>query len=264
MPQIDARGLRIAYDRRGSGPPVLLLHGGLADHREWAAQAELADEFTLIAWDAPGCGQSDDPPERFGMGDYADTLAAFLDRIEVERPCVVGLSFGSTLALELARRHPSRPRALVLASAYAGWAGSLPPAEVEQRLAAMLTALDGPREELVESFVATLLTNRAAPSVVDDVTAMTASFRPAPTRTMLVAMAECDLRSALPAISAPTLLLHGELDLRSPLCAAEEIHGAIPGSTLIVLPGAGHQLNVEAADNFTTMVREFLRSLRWD
>jgi len=259
---VDAGGIRVAYERAGTGPPVVLLHGGLADHREWAAQTALADEFTLIAWDAPGCGESDDPPDRFGMAGYADTLEAFLGTIDVDHPCVVGLSFGATLALELASRHPTRPRALVLASAYAGWAGSLPRAEVEGRLATMLAALDGPPEELVEGFVATLLSSHALPSAVENVTAMTAAFRPARTRTMLVAMAECDLRPALPAISVPTLLLHGELDVRSPLRAAEEIHAAIPGSTLAVLPGAGHQLNIEAADAFTTHTRAFLRSLR--
>ena len=261
MRHVDAGGIRVAYEQKGSGPAVLLLHGGLADHREWAGQLELAGEFTLIAWDAPGCGESDDPPDPFGMGDYADTLAAFLDAIEVERPAVVGLSFGSTLALELACRHPARLRALVLVSAYAGWAGSLPPAEVEERYTAMLAALDGPPDELVRDFVATLHGDGTPPAIVEGIAAMAAEFRPAPTRTMLRAMAECDLRPALPSVTVPTLLLHGGLDVRSPLRAAEEIHAAIRGSTLTVLADARHQLNVEAADETTAHLRAFLRSL---
>lgn len=261
MEHAEALGLRIAYDRRGTGPPVVLLHGGLADHREWSMQHELADEFTLVAWDAPGCGESDDPPESFRMPDYADTLAGFLRTIGIERPCVVGLSFGSSLALEFACRHPSVPRALVLVGAYAGWAGSLPATEVESRLDTMLPALDGPREDLVESFVETLLAGEVSDQVTALVTAMTADFRAGPTRTLLHTMAECDLRACLPTISVPALLVHGALDARSPLRAAEEIAAAIPGARLTVLPHAGHQANIEAAEAFTAELRTFLRSL---
>ena len=85
----------------------------------------------MVAWDAPGCGRSSDPPETFGMPEYADCLAAFIDALGLERPHVLGLSFGAVLALELYRRHPLVPRTLVLASAYAGWAGSLPAEVVE-------------------------------------------------------------------------------------------------------------------------------------
>ena len=49
---VDVRGLRIAFERRGEGPPLLLLHGGLSDHREWRAQLDgLSDAFTVVAWD---------------------------------------------------------------------------------------------------------------------------------------------------------------------------------------------------------------------
>jgi pimeloyl-ACP methyl ester carboxylesterase len=258
---VEALGLRVAYERRGEGPPVVLLHGGLSDHREWRLQHVLADEFTLIAWDAPGCGESDDPPESFRMPDYADTLADFLRAANVGSPCVVGLSFGSSLALELACRHPSVPRALVLVGAYAGWAGSLPAVEVARRLDTLLPALDGPREDLAASFVETLLTGGASDEVTALVTAMTAEYRAGPMRTMLYAMAECDLRACLPRISVPTLLVHGELDARSPLRAAQEIAAAIPGATLTVLADAGHQANFEAAEAFTAELRAFLRSL---
>jgi pimeloyl-ACP methyl ester carboxylesterase len=64
MRQICVNGLRIAYEQVGDGPPVVLLHGGLSDHREWRRQLlGLADEFTVVAWDAPGCRESSDPPE---------------------------------------------------------------------------------------------------------------------------------------------------------------------------------------------------------
>ena len=116
METVAAGGHRIAYERRGDGPPVLLLHGYVGDHRTWRPQLDaLSDEFDVVAWDAPGYGGSSDPPEEFTLAEFADALAAFVAATELERPHVVGLSFGGGLALELYRRHPGVLRSLTLA-----------------------------------------------------------------------------------------------------------------------------------------------------
>jgi len=152
--QIEVGALRVSYRRVGQGPPIILLHGFVGDSREWRPEIEaLSGEFTVVAWDAPGAGQSADPPETFGLADYADSLAAFVDALGLRRPHVVGLSFGGALALELYRRHPALPRSLVLASAYAGWTGSLPSEIVEQRLRQTLRAADLPPNDLVDSML---------------------------------------------------------------------------------------------------------------
>ena len=131
----------------------MLLHGGLSDSRMWRRQLnELCDEFTVVAWDAPGCGRSADSPETFRLPDYADCLASFIEEIGLTRPHVLGLSFGGGLALELYHRHPAIPRTLVLASAYAGWAGSLPPEVVEERLRQGLRQSELPPEEVVRAW----------------------------------------------------------------------------------------------------------------
>jgi len=63
-------GLSVSYQRAGDGPALVLLHGFGYDSRAWRPQIEgLSDQFTVIAWDAPGAGQSSDPPETFGIGD---------------------------------------------------------------------------------------------------------------------------------------------------------------------------------------------------
>jgi pimeloyl-ACP methyl ester carboxylesterase len=259
MERVAIGDLTIAFERRGAGPPLVLLHGGLSDHREWRPQLEeLSDAFTVIAWDAPGCGDSTDPPATFRMPQYADTLAAFLDGIELVRPHVLGLSWGSTLALELYRRHPGVPRTLVLASAYAGWAGSLSALEVDERLRDTLEALSQPPEVLARSLAPSLFTERAPAPMVEEAVASMAGFRRAGAEPMLRAMAEADLRGVLPTIAVPTLLLYGEEDERSPIALAREMFRAIPGSTLATLPAAGHQSNLEAADRFNEIVREFL------
>jgi pimeloyl-ACP methyl ester carboxylesterase len=118
MDEVKIGGLHIAFEQRGNGTPLVLLHGAVSDSREWRRQLdELSDEFTVVAWDAPGCGRSSDPPETFRLPDYADYLAAFIEENGLVRSHVLGLSFGSGLALELYRRHTAIPRSLILASA---------------------------------------------------------------------------------------------------------------------------------------------------
>ena len=261
MERVEVDGLTIAFERRGDGPPLLLVHGGLVDHREWSRQLDgLSDEFTVVAWDAPGCGRSSDPPEWFRMPDYADCLARLVRALGLERPHVLGLSWGSTLALELYRRSPEIPRTLVLTAAYAGWAGSLPPDEVAERLERFMGQFEEPPERWVRDYIPSLLTHRAPAEMVEELVALMAESRPAGLRAMILAMAEADLRDVLPTIAVPTLLLFGEEDERSPLSVAQELHAQIPGSTLVVMPGVGHQSNVEAADRFNDEARTFLRS----
>src|SRR5919201_7008864 len=166
---IEIEGLRIAYERAGEGPPVVLLHGYVGDGRAtWQGQLdELSDEFTVVAWDAPGAGRSADPPESFRLPDYADCLAGFLRALGLARPHVVGLSFGGGLALELYRRHPAIPRSLVLAAAYAGWSGSLPAEAVGGRLQQALELADLPPARLVDAQTPTLFSVAAPAECVD-------------------------------------------------------------------------------------------------
>jgi pimeloyl-ACP methyl ester carboxylesterase len=174
---------------------------------------------------------------------------------------VLGLSFGSVLALELYRRFPQLPRSLVLASAYAGWAGSLPHHEVERRIERAERELELPAERWVQDYLAGMLTPAAPQEAVEEVTAMMLDTRPAGTRAALRAFGRADLRPVLPAITIPTLLLYGELDRRSPLHVAEELHAAITTSRLVVIPGTGHDANLEAPDAFAAEVRRFLRTV---
>lgn len=258
---VDVDGLTIAYAQAGAGPPLVLLHGGLSDRREWRQQLDaLSDEFTVYAWDAPGCGLSDDPPENWRMPDYADAVAGWLAAIGVRRPHLLGLSWGSTLALEVYRRHQELA-SLILCGAYAGWAGSLSPQENERRLQAFLVELELPPEQFVPSYIPTMLTPAAPAEIVEEITAVMCDLRASGARPMLRSMAEADLRGVLPIIQVPTLLIYGEQDVRAPMDVAQEMHRAIPGAKLVVIPGAGHCCNTEAPDAFNTAVREFVRSL---
>jgi pimeloyl-ACP methyl ester carboxylesterase len=103
MDVVEVDGLQIAYERVGSGPALVHVHGYVGDGpTTWRPQLDgLSDEFTVVAWDAPGVGRSTDPPERFGTDGYADCLAGFLERLRLDTAYVAGLSFGGIVALAL-------------------------------------------------------------------------------------------------------------------------------------------------------------------
>lgn len=221
MNTIDVDGLRISYECAGEGPPLVLLHGYVGDgSTTWRPQIDgLSDEFTVIAWDAPGAGRSSDPPDAFGMDGYADYLARFIERLGLEQPHVAGLSFGGALALALVHRHPAVPRTLILASAYAGWAGSLPVEVAEQRLR-QATALAGlPPGDFVDALLPTMFSEGTPADAVEAFRASMLAFHPAGFREMARASAG-DLREALPRIDIPTLLVYGDRDVRAPLTVA--------------------------------------------
>lgn len=154
----------------------------------------LADAFTVVAWDAPGCGASSDAPEDFRMPEYAECLAGLVRALELG-PCQVpGHSWGSTLALELCLREPSLVHSLVLVGGYAGWAGSLPPEEVARRLDFALAAADLARRGFEPTSMSGLFSDAMPPARAAELAAIMSGSRPAATRTMAYALAAADLR----------------------------------------------------------------------
>lgn len=262
LQRVDVGDLHIAFRRAGDGPPLLLLHGAVSDSRVWRVEIDaFADEHTVVAWDAPGCGGSSDAPDEFGMARFAACLAGFVDALRLERPHVLGHSWGSTLALELALRHPDCARSLVLVGGYAGWAGSLPPDEVERRLRFALAAADAVEVgEWDPTSMPGLFSDTMPADRARELVAIMADTRAAATRTMAHAIAASDLRDALGHIALPTLLVYGDADERSPVAIAEDLHARLPRSTLNVLPGLGHECYVEDPPAFEAAVRPFLRA----
>lgn len=253
------RGLRVAYRRCGRGDPVVLLHGGLSDSREWDAQIRnLSRVCDVIAVDTLGCGGSADPPEAFRLGDHTDVLAESLAALNAAAAHIVGLSLGSIFALALYRDHPARVRSLVLAGAYAGWAGSLPPAEVETRTALALATLDQPVDVWGPPFLATVHGPNAPSALIQESLAILRDIRPEASRRLVRTIARADLREVLPTITVPVLLLYGEADQRAPRAVAEQLHSGIAGSKLVMIPGAGHAVHMEKSVEFNAAVRQFL------
>lgn len=237
---------------------VVVLHGFTHDSRVWRPQLEsLSDRFTVIAWDAPSAGQSADPPETFQIADWADALAGLLDAARVESAHIVGLSWGGLLAQEFYRRYVGRVRSLVLADTYAGWKGSLREPIPEERLAACLRDASLPPGELVPRYLPGMFSD----SPMHDARAELAGIMAIGFRLMATASARADTRDLLPTIRVATLLVWGDRDARSPLTVAHQMHDAIPGARLAVLPGAGHVSNLEQPPRFDAEVLGFWLSL---
>ncbi|MGH1561962.1 alpha/beta fold hydrolase [Mumia sp. DW29H23] len=262
MAEIELQGLRIAYERVGSGPPVVLVHGFVGDGRStWGRQIDaLSDDYTVLAWDAPGAGRSSDPPDWFRISDYADCLAGLLRELGVERAHLAGLSFGGTLVLATFQRHRHLARSLGLVNAYAGWAGSLGRDEARARLQACLRAADLPPDGFAAALMPSMFSASAPEAAVAGFGASVREFSPAGFRAMSRASAEADLRDVLPEVDVPTLIVHGDQDVRAPRAVAAALHARIPGSRLAVLPGVGHMSTVEAPDAVTRELRIFFRS----
>jgi pimeloyl-ACP methyl ester carboxylesterase len=256
---ITINHLDVAVEVVGRGPPLVLLHGILQDSRAWRPQLDdLHDEFTVIAWDAPGCGRSADPPASWRFPEYADCLAELMASLRLARPIIGGVSWGGTLAIAFEHQHPGFASALILAGAYAGWAGSLPPEMRDERLTSCLAQSKMAPEDFVPDWMPGLFTPDAPPELVDKYSRLMSECHPSGFRTMTHAIAEADLRPALPTIDVPVLLLHGDDDRRSPAdTVGADLAAQIPGARLQLIPGAGHLCNAEQPEAFNVAIREF-------
>jgi pimeloyl-ACP methyl ester carboxylesterase len=243
---VEVAGRSVAYERAGAGPPLVLVHGAVEDHRTWRFHmADLARVATVVAWDEPGCGASDDPADDADLADLARALAAVVETVGPAH--VLGFSWGGTLVLELWRQRPDLVRSLILADTYAGWRGSLPPAEVAARVA-------------VGAEVPDVFAGEPSLEAVALLDEMAADTRPGTVRRNIALMAAADLTDVLPTITVPTLLLWGEQDARSTLRVARQFESAIPGARLQLLARAGHVANLEQPAAFSSAVRDWVTS----
>lgn len=260
MDFVEAHGLTIAYERAGEGHPLVLVHGAAEDSRTWRPQiADLADEFTVVAWDEPGAGRSSDLPEAMTLAGFADALAALIESLGLGPAHVAGLSWGGTVVLELYRRHPELVATLIMLDSYAGWKGSLPAQEVRARAAGVRRLLAAPPKDF-DPTPPGLFAGDPPATFVPLLAAMAADVRPATLGQQLAIMADTDLSAVLPRIGVPTLLVWGDSDSRSPLRVARQFQKAIPDAELVVIEGAGHMSHLERPAQVNHALREFCRA----
>jgi len=246
----------------GQAPLVLLhafpLHAGM-----WAPQlACLSAGRRVIAPDLKGFGGSD-APEGLGhytMLSYADELVGLLDALDIRRIVLGGLSLGGYVAFAFLRQYPERVAGLVLADTRA----EADTAEVFDRRTDQQdqVARQGPAA-LIEILLAGLLCDRSKTErldLVEQVRRLMANPAAGFIGALEAMKHRPDSTSDLAPVTVPTLFLAGEEDALSPPDVARSMHAAVPGSTLVVLPSAGHLSNLEAPEEFNTAVGDFLSS----
>ena len=248
---LDLAGARVCYEAAGEGPPVLLLHG-------WGANAAamrpildaLRPDHSVYALDFAGFGQSDPPPEPWGVEEYAQMVIAFLDSLGVGRTDVVGHSFGGRVGIKLAAKRPERVKRLVLVDS-----AGVPPAQTPGR-AALRAGLRAGRAILSVPGLGAL--RGKAEAVARDRLGSEDYRSAGPLRETFVRVVAEDLRPHLPEIQAPTLLIWGENDQDTPLADAKMMESSIPDAGLVVLSGAGHFSYLDRPADFARIIRHFL------
>ncbi|KYG23000.1 alpha/beta hydrolase [Bradyrhizobium sp. AT1] len=252
MPVINRDGVKIYYEVHGEGPPLLLTHGYSSTSAMWHGQVDaLAKNHTLILWDMRGHGQSDypDDPAAYSEALTVGDMAAILDAVGAKRAIIGGLSLGGYMSLAFYRAHPERARALLIIDTGPGFKKD--DAREAWNARALATADKLEREGLDVLKAATR--ERA-----------TASHRNAKGLALaargMLTQRDARVIELLPDIKVPALIVVGADD--TPFLAASDYMAAkIPGAQKVVIPAAGHAVNIDQPKAFVDAVAPFLKNL---
>ncbi len=234
---------RVAYSTVGAGPALLFDSGWITDLRgqlelfSFGSFVErLAERFTVIRYDKPGCGLSDRDGIDVSFDGQVTAALAVADAVGASRFRVFGASQGGQLAAAIAARYPDRVEALVLYGMCAS-GRDLAPAEVRSSLVALVRAHWGLG---LKALAGTFVTDPTAAEVEAFARFQRASATADVAARLLEVYYDTDIRALLPAVRAPTAVLHREADRGTRFELGREVAALIPGATLIPLPGSSH------------------------
>ena len=263
MPEfVQAGDVRIAYERAGVGPLLVLMHGAEANRQMFAALVPLlAPRFTVIAYDQRDCGDTEAPAKAATLPDLAHDAAALIRGFGHERAHVFGSSFGGRVAQALALLHPECVDRLVLASTWPlphSYDALYP--EGAARIAELRARLPESAEELAGWFFPEPFL-RERP----DLRRIFAGARAQTERSRRRAQTVASTLDRSPvAISAPTLVIAGELDRVVPARLTMQLADAIPHCERTLLAGVGHVTVLQATEPVAAALTEFLSTMEAD
>jgi pimeloyl-ACP methyl ester carboxylesterase len=257
---VRAGDLDIWTEQLGEGPDVLLIGGGGDTVESWQFQLDgLSDRYRLTGFDNRGAGRTAMPGGSVSVEVMADDAAGVLRALDIRSAHVAGFSGGSATAQELALRHPQIVRSLVLVSTWAR-----PDAYFRTMTDSWRWLADvAPSERaMLEAFFLWIYTPRAhEDGTVDQIIEETLAFpHPQPPEAFqrqLAAWMAHDTMDRLSEITAPTLVVAGELDIACPPRFGRVVAEQIPGAELVVLPGEAHQPFQERPTEFNALVDGF-------
>lgn len=264
MPIIQSNGIDLYYEERGSGDPLLLIMGITAPGSAWEKHvADWEKHFRCILVDNRGVGKSGKPPGPYSSAQMADDCAGLLDHLGLEETRVVGCSMGSTIAQQLALRHPEKILSMVL---MCPWARCDRAAKaIFQHMVDCKARL---RPEEFSLYIQLLIYSKKSwddgqmhASLLQDRQNAALDANPQPLLGLEGQAAACtvhDVLSELGQIKIPALVIDGEEDVFTPSWMALEVAQAIPRAELYLYKNSGHAFHWENLEDFNPRVRNWL------
>jgi pimeloyl-ACP methyl ester carboxylesterase len=250
--EIELGGLRVTIEVTGQGSPLILMHGWGCNHttvRSIAATAALT--HTVYNIDFPGFGSSQEPSEVWGVERYTQIIEELVSKEHLEKPVLVGHSFGGRVAILFASRNPVAKVILVDAA-------GIKPKRSLKYYAKVYSFKAG------KKFWQLVLGKEKAQKRIDEMRAKRGSSDYAGAspmmRAILSKVVNEDLTDRLPLITAPSLLIWGENDTATPLADAKKMVKLIPDAGLVSFPGCGHYSFLDNPVQFRAVLSSFLKS----
>lgn len=252
-------GVKLRYETRGHGRPLLLMQGLGYARGGWGPVVELlAELFSVTSFDNRGIGESDKPEGPYTASQLADDAVAVLDALELERAHVVGASLGGMAAQELALAYPQRVDRLVLACTTPGGGAAYP--IPQQTIALFAEAPTLPPEVALRRFVANSLAADAPEELVERIYRWRLENPPDPQgwQAQAAAGTTYDGGERAHGIAAPTLVVHGTGDNVVDPRNAALLGELIPNARVELFEGCGHLFFWEQPERFFRVAEEFL------
>ncbi|MGI6361923.1 MAG: alpha/beta fold hydrolase [Bacillota bacterium] len=248
--KLDINGQQLFYKQAGSGNPVVLLHGWGVDSTTFEPVAEkLAADFTVYNVDFPGFGLSPAPKKVWSVYDYADCIVGFLQKLGLEKPILLGHSFGGRISIILGSQDIAGKIVLIDSAGILPKRGLCYYGKVySYKLAKKIFSLPGLRRQ--RDKVIGKWQKKSGSSDYQQAEGVM--------REIFVKVVNEDLKPYLARITVPTLLVWGDLDLATPLTDAQVMEKLIPNSGLVVLRGAGHYSYLDKLGQFLLVMDSFL------
>ena len=256
-------GGRIAYYLHGGGDEALLFVNPVVYGLEvfQPIVERLCQEFRIVTIDPRGTGSSDPLQRPYGLTQHAEDVRAVIEEAGVGAITGIGISRGSNLLIRLADQHPELVRRLVLIGAPTDIGASGSPAQRPEYLDATATFLaNDDLAGLMRYHIGRVFSE---PDVADLAASRLKRWLGMPRETVLSFYdrdPEMDIRSLLPAVRVPTLVVHGTADRQVPFAAAEYLAAHIPGAQLYAFEGYGHVPLFTATQEFCDLLRRFVRT----